>query len=183
MQQQNHLVPGRIFQRVAYRAQLHVVAQTVKNLPAMPETWVWSLGGEDRLENETVTHSSILAWRLSQTEEPGGLPSTGSQSWPPLRTALGTGAEPRGEPLQFPDPHPGLMLSARQRLVPFHLTDSFSDYLITFIQNKCRHAWSEGLWDISEPDVKHVYINCFSIPHSALPLHNIKTFEYFFISF
>ena len=75
------------------------------------------------------------------------------------------------------------MLSARQRLIPFHLTDSFSDYLITFIQNKCRHAWSEGLWDISEPDVKHVYINCFSIPHSALPLHNKRLLSIFLYHF
>ena len=51
------------------------VAQLVKNLPAMRETWVWSLGWEDPLEKETATHSSILGWRVSWTEEPGGLPS------------------------------------------------------------------------------------------------------------
>ena len=51
----------------------------VKNLPAMWETWVQSLGWEDPLENGTVTHCSILAWRIPWTEEPGGLQSMGSQ--------------------------------------------------------------------------------------------------------
>ena len=50
-----------------------------KNLPAMQETWVQSLGGEDLQEKEMATHSSILAWRIPRTEEPGGLQSTGSQ--------------------------------------------------------------------------------------------------------
>ena len=56
-----------------------LVAQTVKNLPAMQETWVWSLGGENPLDEEMATFSSILAWRISWTEGPGGLQSTGSQ--------------------------------------------------------------------------------------------------------
>ena len=47
-----------------------VVAQTVKNLPAMQEAGVRSLGQEDPLEKEMATHSSILAWRISWTEEP-----------------------------------------------------------------------------------------------------------------
>ena len=55
------------------------MAQTVKNLPAMQETWVRSLGRADPLENERATHSSILAWRIPWTEEPGGLQSMGSQ--------------------------------------------------------------------------------------------------------
>ena len=55
------------------------VAQTVKNLPAMQETPVQSLGWEDPLEKETKTRSSILAWRIPWTEEPGGLQSMGSQ--------------------------------------------------------------------------------------------------------
>ena len=50
-----------------------LVAQRVKHLPAMRETWVRSLGGEDPLEKEMAAHSSILAWRLPWTEEPGGL--------------------------------------------------------------------------------------------------------------
>ena len=56
-----------------------LVAQTVKNLPAMQETWVQSPGQEDPLEKGMVTHSSILAWRAPWTEEPGGLQSMGSQ--------------------------------------------------------------------------------------------------------
>ena len=50
----------------------------VKNLPAVWETWVWSLGWGDALERETATHSSILAWRIPWTEEPGRLQSMGS---------------------------------------------------------------------------------------------------------
>ena len=56
-----------------------LVAQSVKNLPAMQETWVRSLGQEDPLEKGMATHSSILAWRIPWTEEPGGLQSMGSQ--------------------------------------------------------------------------------------------------------
>ena len=56
-----------------------LVAQSVKNLPAVQETWVRSLGWEDPLEKEMATHSSILAWKISWTEEPGGLQSLGSQ--------------------------------------------------------------------------------------------------------
>ena len=56
-----------------------LVAQTVKNLPAMQETWVQSLVWEDPLEEGMETHSSTLAWRIPWTEEPGGLQSMGSQ--------------------------------------------------------------------------------------------------------
>ena len=49
------------------------MAQMVKNLPATQKTWVQSLGREDRLEEGTTTHSSILAWRIPWTEEPGRL--------------------------------------------------------------------------------------------------------------
>ena len=49
------------------------MAQTVKNLPAMREIWVRSLGQEDPLEKGMATHSNILAWRIPWTEEPGGL--------------------------------------------------------------------------------------------------------------
>ena len=51
----------------------------IKNLPAMQETRVKSLGSEDPLEKGMATHSSILAWRIPWTEEPGGLQSVGSQ--------------------------------------------------------------------------------------------------------
>ena len=55
------------------------MAQTVKNLPAMKEIWVGSLGWEDALEKGIATHPTILAWRIPWTEEPDGLKSLGSQ--------------------------------------------------------------------------------------------------------
>ena len=57
-----------------------LVAQTVKNLPAIWGSWVRSLGQEDLLEKGMATHSSILAWRISRTEEPSGLQSMGLQT-------------------------------------------------------------------------------------------------------
>ena len=60
-------------------ARAFLVAQMVKNLPATWETWVQSLGWEDPLEESMAAHSSILAWRIPWTEEPGGLQSMGSQ--------------------------------------------------------------------------------------------------------
>ena len=65
-------------------AKVHViaaslVAQMVKRLPAMQETWVQSLGWEDLLEKAMATHSSILAWKIPWTEEPDRLQSMGSQ--------------------------------------------------------------------------------------------------------
>ena len=56
-----------------------LVAQMIKNLPAILETQVQSLGWEDPLEKGMATHSSILAWRIPWTEEPGRLQSMGSQ--------------------------------------------------------------------------------------------------------
>ena len=58
-----------------------LVAQMVKNPPVMQDTWVQSLGQEDPLEKEMTTHSSILAWKIPWTEEPGWLWSMGLQSW------------------------------------------------------------------------------------------------------
>ena len=58
-----------------------LVAQTVKNLPAMWETQVPSLCREDPLEKGIATHSSILAWRIPWTEEPGGLQSVGHKEF------------------------------------------------------------------------------------------------------
>ena len=55
------------------------MTQTVKNLPAIQETWIGSLGWEDPPEKEMATHSNILAWRISGTEEPDGLLSMGLQ--------------------------------------------------------------------------------------------------------
>ena len=60
---------------IFFRASL--VAQTVKNLPAMQETRIRSLGWDDLLDKGMVTHSSILAWRIIWTEEPGSLQSMG----------------------------------------------------------------------------------------------------------
>ena len=57
----------------------HLVAQMVKNLPAMQETQVHSLGQEDPLEKEMATHSSLLAWEIPWMEEPGELQSMGAQ--------------------------------------------------------------------------------------------------------
>ena len=56
-----------------------LVAQRLKHLPGMWETWVRSLGQEDPLEKEMATHSSTLAWRIPWREEPGGLQSMGLQ--------------------------------------------------------------------------------------------------------
>ena len=53
------------------------MTQQVKNLPAMQEIWVQSLGQEDPLEREVATHSSVLVWKIPWTEEPGGLQSMG----------------------------------------------------------------------------------------------------------
>ena len=55
------------------------MAQKVKRLPTMWETWVRSLGQEDLLEKEMATHSSPLAWKIPWTEEPGGLQAMGSR--------------------------------------------------------------------------------------------------------
>ena len=63
---------------VVHDGRASLVAQLVKNLPAMQETWVRSLGREDPLEKEMETHTSILAWRIPWTEEPGRLQSMGS---------------------------------------------------------------------------------------------------------
>ena len=56
-----------------------LVAQMVKRLPTMQETWVQSLGREDLLEKEMVIHSNILAWKIPWTEKPGRLQAMGSQ--------------------------------------------------------------------------------------------------------
>ena len=65
-----------------------LVAQTVKNLPAMQETQVQSLDWEDPLEKEMATHSSVLAWRIPWTEEPGGLVHGVAKSWAQRATEL-----------------------------------------------------------------------------------------------
>ena len=66
-------LPLWIFARTVQPLRASLGAQMAKNLPAMQETWVQSLGGEDPLEKEMATHSSILALRIPWAEEPGGL--------------------------------------------------------------------------------------------------------------
>ena len=69
-----------VFQKVIlFIYAFSLVAQSVKSLPAMKEAWVQHLGREDPLEEETATHSSVLAWRIPWTEEPGKLQSMGSR--------------------------------------------------------------------------------------------------------
>ena len=65
--------------RLCYQTWASLVAQSVKNLPAVQETQIQSLGHEDPLEKEMATHSSIHAWKIPGTEEPGGQQSMGSQ--------------------------------------------------------------------------------------------------------
>ena len=64
---------------VTYKDKASLMAQLVKNLSAMLENWVGSLGRDNPLEKEMATHSSSLAWEIPWTEKPGGLQSTGSQ--------------------------------------------------------------------------------------------------------
>ena len=68
------------------------VAQMVKNLPAMRETWIQFLSRDDPLEKGMAAHSSILAWKIPWTEEPGGLQSMGSQRAGQDRVTKGQGS-------------------------------------------------------------------------------------------
>ena len=74
-----HGVTKQSDNRSDFAKRASLVAQRLKRLPPMRETWVRSLGREDPLEKEMATHSSILAWRIPWMEEPGRLQSTGSQ--------------------------------------------------------------------------------------------------------
>ena len=65
--------------RISTTLEFELVTQRLKQLPAMRENWVRSLGWEDPLEKEMATHSSIIVWRIPWTEEPDGLQSTESQ--------------------------------------------------------------------------------------------------------
>ena len=79
------------------------MAQTVKNPPAMWETWVLSLGGEDPPEKGTAAHSSILAWRIPWAEEPGRLQALGleSETWLSIWALLLHRQSPAGLPGLF----------------------------------------------------------------------------------
>ena len=68
-----------ILENLPNRSEAPLVAQLVKNLPAVLETWVQSVGREDPLEEGMATHSRVLAWRIPWTEKPGGLQPTGLQ--------------------------------------------------------------------------------------------------------
>ena len=73
-----------LFSRISHKYRIlwpSLAAQMVKNLRALQETRVRSLGWEDPLEKGMATHSAILAWKTPWTEEPGGLQSMGLQSW------------------------------------------------------------------------------------------------------
>ena len=67
------------YMKINLPSQASLVTQTVKNPPAMWETWVQSLGWEDPLEEDMAAHSSILAWRILWLEDPGGVQSMGSR--------------------------------------------------------------------------------------------------------
>ena len=69
----------QVFFKLSTEDMASLVAQSVKNLPAVQETGLPSLGREDPLEKEMATHSSVPAWEIPWTEEPGGLQSMGSQ--------------------------------------------------------------------------------------------------------
>ena len=73
-------IVGKVIQ-VPHIFGLKYAGSEVKNLPAMQETRIQSLGWEDPMEREMATHSSTLAWKISWTEKPGGLQSMGLQSW------------------------------------------------------------------------------------------------------
>ena len=76
---QKNITSASLIRRKPLTVWTSLVVQTVKSLPTMQETWVWSLGWEEPLEKETATHSSTLAWKIPWTEEPGRLQSMGSQ--------------------------------------------------------------------------------------------------------
>ena len=74
------MLPNSYLFQAAILTWASLVAQMAKNLPALQKTWVQYLGPEDPLEEEMATHSNILAWRISWSEEPGRLWSIGLQS-------------------------------------------------------------------------------------------------------
>ena len=71
---------SRLLEEIKRKKGASLMAQMVKYLPEMQETWVQSLDQEDLLEKGMAAHSSVLAWRIPWTEKPGGLQSMGSQS-------------------------------------------------------------------------------------------------------
>ena len=88
----------RLYKQLS-KTEASLVAQMVKHLPTMLETWVWSLGQEDPLEKEMATNSSIRAWKIPWTKEPGGLQAMGFQrvghDWATHFTSLQTAEKGR----------------------------------------------------------------------------------------
>ena len=115
------------------------VAQMVKRLPTMRETWVWPLGREDPLEKEMTTHSSTLVWKIPWTEEPGRLQSTGLQrvghNW---ATSFSLFFFPHESPPRSTSPD----MVTWSLLFPFHLTPCGS--------------FSPGVWQFSVKVVLYV---------------------------
>ena len=103
-----------------------LVAQKVKCLPVMWETWFQSLGQEDPLEKEMATHFSMLAWKIPWMEEPGGLQSTASQSrtWPSEFTSS----------LLLPCLREGLRIVETTPLACWHWRISVALFEITYIE-------------------------------------------------
>ena len=111
---------------IGYSLQLSwasLMAQTVKNLPAMWKTWVQSLGQEDPLEERMAAHPSILAWRIPWTEEPGGLQSMGSQ-------------------------RAGHDLAIDTSTTDFITTDLFLQYKTIILTKRCSKGIRSKNWDI-----------------------------------
>ena len=94
------------------------MAQTVKRLPTMWETWVQSLGQEDLLEKEMATHSSILAWEIPQTEEPGGLQSSSVQSLSHVQLFVTPWTAARQASLSITNSQSSLRLTSIESVMP-----------------------------------------------------------------
>ena len=103
------------------------MAQRLKRLPAMWETWVQSLGWEDSLEKAMATHSNILAWRIPWMEEPGRLQSMGSQrvghDWATSLTCLGEG--PGQNRSEFQQTTAGTLVEAALTAIDPQVTKTF----------------------------------------------------------
>ena len=127
-----------------------MVAQMVKNLPAMQETPVWSLGQEDPLEKEMATHTSIFAWRIPWTEEPGGPQFMGSQrvrhDWV---TNTHSGISPSAHVTYPANPAKiGRNIAARLRTFGFISATkphSFMQRIFHIQKNEWWHCWEGGL--------------------------------------
>ena len=154
------IIPGCSFSLILHQwltstcewGRASLVAQMVKNPPAIRETWVLPLGREDPLEEGMTTHSSILVWRIPWTEEPGGLQSMGHKE-SETTEQLGTAQWVRRASKSF---HP--CLSPSPSSGPPHLSSKLWDHLITvslslffFISGPhCEVKWSESRSVVSD---------------------------------